>query len=242
MSYYGFVVTDNGRKLIAKLVSGKQLVLSRVMVGSGLCPDEIDPRILTDLIEPVAAATTTIPVYDGASVKMTVEYRSDLNGGLEFGFWLREFGIFAFDPDIGEVLIYYGCLGDYPQWVSAMSSNGVDVRRFPVCIVIGDDSGVRVDYNCEAWQTAEDVAQYCSITLLPQLIDKARELINEHNVLPSAHPDIRSLISGLESRLSLLELMFNTNVTENKFMITFENLDDVNVVGVWNEQASRIEF
>ena len=60
---------------------------------------------------PVAAATSTVPTYDGASVKMIVEYRSDLNGGLDEGFWLNEFGIYAYDPDEGEVLIYYGCLG-----------------------------------------------------------------------------------------------------------------------------------
>ena len=35
MSYYGFTVTDKGRALIAKLVAGKQLELSKIMVGSG---------------------------------------------------------------------------------------------------------------------------------------------------------------------------------------------------------------
>ena len=35
MSYYGFVVTDSGRELIAKLVAGQQLPISKIMVGSG---------------------------------------------------------------------------------------------------------------------------------------------------------------------------------------------------------------
>lgn len=242
MSYYGFTVTDRGRALIAKLVAGESLSLSRIMVGSGLCSDEKDPRALSDLIEPVAAATSTTPKYEGASVKMTVEYRSDLNGGLERGFWLNEFGIFAFDPDEGEVMIYYGSLGDYPQWVGAYSSEGIDVRRFPVCIVIGDDRGVKFDFNCEAWMTEEDVHTYY-LTVLAPLIDlQTDEKIALHNVSPDAHQDIRAMIGLLESRLSLLELMFNTNVTENKFMITFETLDDVNAQGVWNENGRRIEF
>ena len=138
MSYYGFVVTDSGRELIAKLVAGQQLPISKIMVGSGIVPDDVKPASMTALVEPVAAGTSTAPVYDGASVRMIVEYRSDLNGGLDHGFWLREFGVFAFDPDKGEVLIYYGTLGDYPQYVSAASDTGVDVRRFPVCIVIGE--------------------------------------------------------------------------------------------------------
>ena len=33
MSYYGFVVTDSGRELIAKLVAGQQLPISKIMVG-----------------------------------------------------------------------------------------------------------------------------------------------------------------------------------------------------------------
>lgn len=177
MSYYGFTVTDKGRALIAKLVAGKQLMLSRIMVGSGQCPDDVKPREMLDLSEPVAAATSTVPTYDGASVQMIVEYRSDLNGGLDYGFWLREFGIYAFDPDEGEVMIYYGCLGDYPQWVSAASETGVDVRRFPVCIIIGDDSGLKIDYNCEAWMTAEEVEAYCT------------KLINRYkiNLKPDVH-------------------------------------------------------
>ena len=144
MSYYGFVVTDSGRELIAKLVAGQQLPISKIMVGSGTIPDDVKPAAMTALVEPVAAGTSTAPVYDGASVRMIVEYRSDLNGGLDHYIPLhsakagREFGVFAFDPDKGEVLIYYGTLGDYPQYVSAASNTGVDVRRFPVCIVIGE--------------------------------------------------------------------------------------------------------
>lgn len=242
MSYYGFAVTDKGRTLIAKLVAGKQLSLSRVMVGSGSCPDDREPKTLTDLVEPVAAATTTTPTYDGASVKMIIEYRSDLNGGLDHGFWLREFGVYAYDPDDGEVLIYYGCLGDYPQWVSAASNTGVDVRRFPVCIVIGDDSGVTVDYDCEAWMTAEDVEQYCTITMLPKFLEKAQELIDEHDVDENAHFSIQNLVTSMDARLSLLELLFNTKMDGNPFKVTFETLDGVTVQGVWNTGAKRIDF
>lgn len=242
MSYYGFAVTDKGRNLIAKLVAGKQLSLSRIMVGSGSCPDDTEPRALTDLVEPVAAATSTVPVYDGASVKMIVEYRSDLNGGLERGFWLREFGVYAFDPDDGEALIYYGCLGDYPQWVSAASETGVDVRRFPVTIVIGDDSGVEVDYSCEAWITSEDLKQYCEVTVLPWFLDEAQKLIDAHDVNEDAHFSIQNAVTGVDARLSLLELMFNTQVTGNPFTVTFETLDGVNLEGVWNVKAKRADF
>ena len=241
MSYYGFVVTDSGRELIAKLVAGQQLSISKIMVGSGTIPDDVKPTALTALVEPVAAGTSTAPIYDGANIRMIVEYRSDLNGGLDHGFWLREFGIFAFDPDKGEVLIYYGTLGDYPQYVSAASNTGVDVRRFPVCIVIGEGLDVTVDYKCEAWMTAEDVEQYCSVTMLPVFLKEAQKFVNKHDEDNEAHHSIQNSVSEVKARLALLELLFNTSVG-NPFTVTFETLDGVVVDGIWNTEFKRIDF
>ena len=39
---YGFVVTDDCRELIAKLVAGQKLKLSRVMVGSGTVEENVE--------------------------------------------------------------------------------------------------------------------------------------------------------------------------------------------------------
>ena len=242
MSYYGFVVTDDGRELIAKLVAGKQLMLTKIMVGSGSIPDGTKPTEMKNLSEPVAAGTSTAPVYDGVNVQMTIEYRSDLNGGLDHGFWLREFGVFAYDPDKGEIMMCYGTLGDYPQYVSAMSKTGVDVRRFPVCIVIGEDLDLSVDYKCEAWITLEDLEQYCAVTVLPQFAEKAKELIDQHNSSVDAHPALQNSIGDIDARLLLLELITKSGITGNPFVVTFDALAGTSTDGVWNESVERIEF
>lgn len=242
MAYYGCTPTDKGRSLIAKLLASKTLVLTRVMVGAGTPADDVNPATLEDLVEPIAAGTSTIPTYDGDTAHMTIEYRSDLNGGLENGFWLREFGVFANDPDEGEIMLYYGTLGDYPQWVSAYSDTGVDVRRYPISITIGENATVIIDFSPEAFMTAEDVAQYCTDVMLPQFLVKSQEQIDSHNLETNAHPSILSSISGLDSRLSLLELMYNTDVSGNPFSVTFESLDGTDVTGVWNASQGRIEF
>lgn len=172
MGYYGFAVTDKGRQLIAKLLTGEVLQITRVMFGSGMIPAESDIMAATDLIETVAQGTSSKPEYKGGVAAMTVEFRSDLNGGLAKGFWLREFGIFANDPDEGEVMIYYATLGEYPQWVSPLGDGtGIDVRRFPISIAIGEDRGVTVDYNTELWLTEEDVYRLFETTLLPIIRD-----------------------------------------------------------------------
>ncbi len=242
MSYYGFCITDEGRDLITKLVAGQTLAISNVLVGSGVLDDTAIPAEQTALVQPVARATSTIPTYDGATLRMTIEYRSDMNGGIDEGFWLNEFGVLAQDPDKGEILLYYGSLGDYPQYVSAGTSTGVDVRRFPICVAVNQDVNIEIDYNCEAWMTADDVAEYCTSTVLPEFLDEAQKLIDTHNDDREAHSAIRGTISVLDARVTLLELLFNTNVTGNPFTITFESLDGTTTAGVWNTSASRIEF
>lgn len=239
---YGGTIPRVGRNLIAEIIgTGEPLEISRIMVGSGVCPEGMFPGDLTDLVEPVAAATSTMPVVDGDTVHLTVEYRSDLNGGLEYGFWINEFAVFAKAGDGAEAMIYYGTLGDYPQWVSAYS-DGIDTRRFDVEITVGEGATVIVDYAPEAFMTSEDVMDLCTTTILPMLLEEAQELIDTHNADQEAHPALQSATTALDSRLTLLELMYNTDVSGNPFSATFESLTGLTVTGVWNKAQNRIEF
>lgn len=167
----GFTITKQGWHLLAKLVAGATLEISKVMVGSGKVPEGVNPGELTDLVQPVALATSTLPVVEDKQVSFIVEYRNDLNGdlrepseaqsgkssGLADGFWLNEFGVFANDPDEGEVLLYYATMGDYPQYVSAFSGGSVDIRRYPVSIALSDCEDVQLAYPAGALVTAEEM-------------------------------------------------------------------------------------
>lgn len=90
--------------------------------------------------------------------------------------------------------------------------------------------------------TSEDVKDYCTTTMLPQFLVEAQGLIDQHNADTAAHPSIQATTAAVDSRLSLLELMYNTNVSGNPFTVTFENLDNLVVQGVWNATQKRIEF
>lgn len=241
MAQYGFFIPAAGRELIASLLAGEKLEISRVMVGSGRSETLEELSALTDLVAPVARGTSTSPQRDGESVNMIVEYRSDLNGGLDTGFWLNEFGIFAMDGE-EEVMIYYGSLGDYPQWVSAYNEGAIDIRRYPVTLHVSSDVNVVITYPPMAFMTAEDVESFCMTTVLPKFLEKAQELIDAHNEDAEAHPAIHTEIDGLDTRLTLLELMYSTDVSGNPFTITFKELDGLQVTGVHNATQGRIEF
>ena len=67
------------------MVAGQTLTITKAVVGEGTADNPDAARELTDLIAPGPEATSTAPTVDGNNVNMIVEYRSDLNGGLQEG-------------------------------------------------------------------------------------------------------------------------------------------------------------
>ena len=165
---YGLVITVEGRKFLAKQVAGAQLIISRVMVGSGIVPEGTNPAYFTDLIEPVAQATSTLPIAKEDTMSLIVEYRNDLNGGLQEGFWIGEFGIFVRDGE-KEILAYYGTLGDFPQYVMAYKNGVVDIRRYPVMLKLSDEVEVTLEYLAAAFVTEERMQEFSEKNTIPYL-------------------------------------------------------------------------
>ncbi len=286
---YGFIIPDKGLALLHGLLAGETFAITRCMVGTGQVGSKAEAQLLTDLVQPIAQATSTKPLVRDNQVDFTVEYRNDLHGGLDTEFYLSEIGIFARDADGAEVMVYYGTLGDYAIRVQPYAQKGLVIRDFPVSIALSDEPEVVIEYNAGAYMTAQQVADYCTIVVLPQflteaatLIDahnadpaahpyilgitdqldsraqqvadyctivvlpqfltEAATLIDAHNADPAAHPYILGITDQLDSRVSLIELQYSTDVNGNPFRVTFENLDSVDVQGVWNQPQARIEF
>lgn len=186
--FYGFVITEAGNSLLASMVAGQTLTITKAVVGEGTADNAEAARKLTNLIDPGPEGTSTVPTVEENSVNMIVEYRSDLNGGLQEGFWIGEFGIFGKVGTGAETLIGYGSLGDAKQYVSAyVSGTAPDVRRYPVSITVTTGIQVDVAYPAEAWMTAEDVADLFNQTLKPELEESLNGLIEDHNEDPDAH-------------------------------------------------------
>jgi hypothetical protein len=223
---------------------------SKILVGKGIWPEGTDESSfgsVGNLLAPVAEATSTVPTYDGDTVRFTIEYRSDMNGGLANGFWLSEYGIFVANPDDpdnrdADILLLYAGFSAAPQWVSAYGKGSWDVRRFPVSIIIGEGMVIDVKYDTVAFMNAEDVAEYCNVVILPMIIARIEELIEEHNEDSEAHPNLHAADEALAGRLDRLEEMYLNDVTGNPFIVTFENLDGVEMEGTWNKGMRRIEF
>lgn len=172
MSYYGGTITVAGRNLITSLIAGETIRFTRILVGTGAIPEGIEPVDMTELVNPVAEGTSTVPTLDNGAIHMTVEYRNDLNGGLKEGFWLREFGIYARTDKTEEILLYYATLGDYPQPVNAYQDNRIDIRRYPVTIALELDADVQIAYNPGAFITSGE-----AFDMIDSMVDYALQNI-----------------------------------------------------------------
>lgn len=166
--YYGGTITVEGRNLITNLIAGETIEFTRIVVGSGKMPEGVEPMDMTGLVNPIAEATSTVPIVENGVLSMVVEYRNDMNGGLKQGFWLSEFAIYAKTEKIPECCLYFATLGDSPQPVSAYKDNRIDIRRYPITIALEVDADVQVSYNLGSFITSEDAQ-----TLIGAMLDKS---------------------------------------------------------------------
>ena len=109
MAIFGGVeLTNAGKILLAKAMTGKTLKFTKGYAGSGTLPEGQSIAELTDLISPRREMDITnmeVPADIGVA-KITLMLT---NKDLIQGFMLREIGLFAEDPDTGESVLYCYC-------------------------------------------------------------------------------------------------------------------------------------
>lgn len=154
MSVFG--TTKKGRGLLAKMLAGETLVLTKVVAGAGALENPEELEELTGLLEEKMVGTSSEPSYWGEVMEMTLEFRSDASGSRDF--YLREYGIYAQDPVEGEILLYYASLGDQPQLMTGTGGKYTTVLDFHVSITIGEDlDGVQLGYPAGAFLLKEEL-------------------------------------------------------------------------------------
>ena len=195
--FYGFVITEAGNQLLAKMVAGQTLKLSGVFMDLGTVEDKETARQLIAPLEPGPAGTSTVPTVKGNQVGMIVQFRSDLDGGLKEDKWIGGFGVYAEDPDTGDpVMIYYASLGHQRQPIAAyVEGTAPDVRNFPISIRVTSGVDATLTYPAGAWMTAEDVLVYFNETIKPELEASLAGLIKAHSTDENAHPDLAAAVA-----------------------------------------------
>ena len=116
-------LTNAGQALQTKVLAGATLTFTRIALGDGqLNGQPISP--LTALISQKATVEVDSVRVVNTSTAQVAGFFS--NADISTGFWWRETGVFAQDPDVGEVLYGYTNAGDAGDYIPTVADNRVE--------------------------------------------------------------------------------------------------------------------
>jgi len=138
-AFGGLILTSRGRALQAKAQAGIQLKFTNIRVGDGQVGGQAISG-LTDLIHTVK--TLDITKLKTLSGGKAVVGSTLSNSGLTTGFYWREIGVFAEDPDLGEILYCYGNAGDQAEYIPADGGADLIEKSIDVVILVGNASNI----------------------------------------------------------------------------------------------------
>ena len=179
--FEGMALTDLGRNLLAKAQAGATLEITRVGVGSGEWPEAQSPEGMAALInEEQSLALQGVAAAGGGVTKVTAVIS---NTGLESGYFLRELGVFAMDPDLGEILYACAYAGDKYDFVPA---EGHPIEKvIDILIITGS-------------------AQSVSATIDDTLMLALKSDIKDHDEDSASHASHAARIKANRARLDML--------------------------------------
>lgn len=127
----GMQITKAGRNLLAKALTGKELHFTRGFAGDGVLTSEIISD-MTAMISPKRELPIqSIEIPEGVGVcEIILEMN---NAELPQGFFLREYALFAQDPDTEEEILYsYRNVGDEASYLPG--SVGPDTVQYTLSL------------------------------------------------------------------------------------------------------------
>lgn len=157
-NFNSFKLTNNGLDLLYKAQTGKVLNFSKFVLGDGNYTGSI--RDLTSLVSPVRNEEIKRLNISGTGNLKKLIIGFDLESeNIEVGFYLREIGIYAIDPDTDlEVLVYYSNSGDTADYISGATADTVQSKLINVELYISDVAEITaVIDDSMVYATKEDV-------------------------------------------------------------------------------------
>ena len=167
-NWNGLILTKRGRTLQAKVEAGAILELTKIKLGSGSISEHQTLEDLTDLVEPkqiLGIATKEVQENGLCKISSTIS-----NVNLEVGYYVKELGVFAKDPDDGEIL-YAITTDTAPDYLPAQGGSLAISQEFAIYVAISNASNVTAVIDPGAIATMGYVLQ----------------MIKEHDTSENAH-------------------------------------------------------
>ena len=236
-----------GLIVLAKGVAGQKINYTKIVLGDGYLEEGQTPRTLTGVVSPKATVDITKLKINGDG---TVAVGGIFTNGDETeGFYYRELGLYAEDPDpeVGEVLYCYGNCGDLAEWIPPSGGATIVEKTIDIVTAIGTATNVTAYIPADAYATKEDYENYKAIALAAQATANQAILLAQQAVgiaeqAAAAVVDLSNVVQQNTSKITTLWDAVFGDITTNPFQITFANLDGITLTsGVWNATLQRLE-
>lgn len=144
MSSWSYALTNKGRQLQAKAQAGAQLVYTRMAIGRGSLSGQ-SLEAMTALITPVKDLTISRIKRPAGATRATIG-ATLTNQDVTTGFHLREIGIFATDPDDGEILYMYANAGATADYI-APKGDGTIEKSLNFNVFVGSAANITANID-----------------------------------------------------------------------------------------------
>ena len=240
-------ITAAGLIVLAKGAAGQKITYTKIVLGDGYLEEGQTPRSLTGVVSPKAVIDITkLKVNTDGTVAVGGIFT---NGDETDGFYYRELGLYAEDPDpeVGEVLYCYGNCGDLAEWIPPTGGATIVEKTIDIVTAIGTATNVTAYIPADAYATKEDYETYKAIALAAQAIaneaiEIARQAVQTANEAKQATIDLNKAVTQNTSKIQTLWDAVFSEITSNPFQITFVDLSGITLSsGIWNATLQRLE-
>ena len=217
-NWSGFTLTDVGADLQAKINAGlTTLIFTKVGVGSG----SGSVNALTAMVH--KEQDIGIGNVEANGNIVTINFTLT-NKGLGSAYQMRELGLYATDPDKGEVLFAY-MTDSTPDTMPADGSATVVSQAVTLNIAFSNTGNVSATIDTGAFVTQEDLEAH------EKSITAHSALMAGHNTDATAHQPILDMINGNQTALNSKIELHNTDATAHadiRQMFTWKKLYSIN--------------
>ncbi len=146
MAFSNFELTTLGAALLAKVAAGGTLQFNAVALGSGSWPGGEANPAWSELVDEQIdfPVNSVVPVSAGMATGTAILMHDGLPAD---GFYAREIGLYAEDPDIGAILFAVAYAGDEASWIPAITDVASYQHVYSIAIAIGNATTLTVQVD-----------------------------------------------------------------------------------------------
>lgn len=150
------VLTKKGRALQAKAEAGTPLVFTRVKMGDGQLKDQIVDN-LTNLISPKKELNINSVKAEGDGLCRVRTHLTNIAQAV--GLFVYEIGLFALDPDEGEIL--YGYASAYePDFLPPEGGSTLINHQFDIMVIVGNATNISATIDVDGYVSQADFEEW----------------------------------------------------------------------------------